>query len=294
VRNNRHTATQLYVDSEETLCPAYYDTAYVGRAKALGHANVSLHLSTPDSTYRWTHGYPNEVPDLAEAFDRFVPGILAGAYPEPRIDPTGRLTVLGFVTVRDFSLILGDGRAEAADLRYDVSGGSPEDARWFEVRSLTGAIAPAVLRLRGLAPHCPYVFQNEDLTHGTLDEEILWTDGAGRLEAAATIDSVSVLRTFREPSGLQEPATRPGAPRLVLSPNPFTDRLTVRFESTRPTAGTLRVYDAAGRLAATLAPAAGDPGVTIYQWTPRGSAAGRYYLEAPEGEVGRRSAVRLR
>jgi hypothetical protein len=151
-----------------------------------------------------------------------------------------------------------------------------------------------VLRLRGLAPHCPYVFQNEDLTHGTLDEEILWTDGAGRLEAAATIDSVSVLRTFREPSGLQEPATRPGAPRLVLSPNPFTDRLTVRFESTRPTAGTLRVYDAAGRLAATLAPAAGDPGVTIYQWTPRGSAAGRYYLEAPEGEVGRRSAVRLR
>jgi pimeloyl-ACP methyl ester carboxylesterase len=245
VRNNRYTAFQMYVDSQEATCPAYNDTTYLRIAADIGLANVSLDMSNPSSPYRWTHGYPSDYPDLVVAFDYFVPGILAGSYPAPVVDHTGEQTVIGYVSVRPYTLVLSDGKSEVADLTYDVSGDTETRARaWtFELSSRTGWVPVYTLLCHGFAPLTSYTFEDEDVTHGVMRTSQVRTDSSGELRLGSFLNTVSRLRIYRTDAAAVD-GKQVRSANIAVYPNPFGEAFTLRS----PGPARISIYDCQGRL----------------------------------------------
>jgi hypothetical protein len=117
--NNAQTATHLFCDAEEEICPLYFHSEYLARAVAHGCQNIQLHLSGPGDAVRWTHdrrGYT-----LADAEARYLPAILDGTTPQPEMPSEGSLTVLGFLKSRRFNIWLGDGQNAVANVKYSLA-----------------------------------------------------------------------------------------------------------------------------------------------------------------------------
>ncbi len=238
VENNRYTTFQMYVDEEENVCPAYNDTTYLRLAENLGHTNVSLNMSGPDSLHRWLHGYPPGS-HLVYAFSLFVPYIMLGSYPPPDLEPVGHQTVLGYLSVTPYRIVLGDGMSEVAGMSYDVSGtaAGPGDAWQFEIQSRTARIDSLRIELRGLRPTTLYAFEHEDLTHGEFHQTMISTDRLGRLDARAFVDTLSCFRFYEAPVGdATDPASRadPPAAQTILAlrafPNPCNGILNLQAD----------------------------------------------------------------
>jgi pimeloyl-ACP methyl ester carboxylesterase len=307
VRNNRYTRLQMYVDSEETICPVYNDTTYLRIALDLGHTNVSLNISTPDSLYRWYHSLPHNQPDLIRSFDYFVPGILGGTYAQPVLDRAGEQTILGYLRTEPYELVLAGGLDEVADLSYDIAGtaSSPDEAWWFELASRTGRIDPAQLIVHGLAPTTLHVVEEEDVTQGTVQTHLVWSDGVGTLEVAAIVDTVTAFGVYEQSTaGIRGPATSTARqPLLKIFPNPFRHTLVIRgtARADRP----VTIYDVAGRLVARLQPSVAcidcENGQTEWRWSGRSNSSdtrwssGVYFvvLEGHDGMVLGRRVVRI-
>jgi len=124
-RNALCTEVHLYWDEEETGCPPMLNTRFKAACDALGYRNCFVHESRKTDPVRWHHGYTTNWPELIEAEKEFVPRILSGAVPEPRLPKKGRLAVPGFVITRHFQLWVGNGKHGVADVEYDVSGAKP-------------------------------------------------------------------------------------------------------------------------------------------------------------------------
>jgi hypothetical protein len=288
VENCRRTAFHLFVDSAETTCPPYNDTTYARIALDAGLTNVALHVSTPDSLYRWLHGYPSQVPDLLQGIDRLLPGIFAGSYPAPAIEPAGDFTVLGYLRTAAFTIVPADGLSEVADLTYDISGTAttPQDAWSFALTSRTGPVSTLRLTLRGLAPSATYWVEDADVTHGTQHETLVDTDAAGVLSYATVLDTVSSIRVYRaDTQGVED---LPSGTRVTTFPNPCRGQLTILLRA--PAAQSPRLVDVSGRTIAVL----GRPAVSgercVWRWdgTDSGGAAapnGVYYFVLGAGSA---------
>jgi hypothetical protein len=259
VGNCRQTAFHLYVDSEELTCPPYNDTTYASTARGLGLVNVVLHVSTPDSLYRWIHGYPHQVPDLLHAIDALLPGVFDGSYPAPVLDPSGALTVLGYLRTAPFTIVLADGMSETADLTYDISGttASPEEAWRLDLTNRTGPAPQTDLRLRGLAPSTPFWVDDLDVLHGIHHQTVVESDAAGVIHYVTSLNTIAQIRVYRADWQAIPPDTArvsTGA-RMTVSPNPARGGLRISLDGIHASARspfTVRLLDAGGRTVAVL------------------------------------------
>lgn len=118
VVNNPYTTLQLFWDEEEEICPPYFNIEYRKAARALGYSNVIDHESRIGDPLRWIHAYPEDHPDLIQAEERFIPGIISGIYPEPGLQKQARMVVLGYIKTKMFTIWLGDGQNAVVECSY--------------------------------------------------------------------------------------------------------------------------------------------------------------------------------
>jgi len=122
VGNNSQTDIHLFWDSEEVVCPAYFNRAYAERARLLGQTNVTLHESRPEDRRRWRHGYPDDNSDLVTV-EPFIAECLQQPHvPTVVLNPVGEMTVVGYLITRAFVITLGDLTDSVAGLDYSVAG----------------------------------------------------------------------------------------------------------------------------------------------------------------------------
>jgi len=98
--------------------------------------------------------------------------------------------------------------------------------------------------------------------------------------------------SYTRPTGVGGDAIVQGPRLLPSSPNPFRASTSLRFELDAPTHVTLRVYDVAGRLTATLVDGRLDAGGHVETWDGtdvhgRGAAAGVYVAVLQAGNIRR-------
>jgi len=110
------TRFHLACDTEEQMCPMYLQETFIDAVKKVNDPNMVLHLSKPGDIHRWLHGYNNGYLNPAE--DAFMDDIEAIETPSQPMQPTGELTVLGFIVTPKFSIVLGTGDDAAARVRY--------------------------------------------------------------------------------------------------------------------------------------------------------------------------------
>lgn len=102
--NNGRTRLHIFWDEEENDCPGSMDEDFIRASRAAGHRNCVAHRSGKSDRFRWHHGYTTTWPELIEAENIFVPEILKRRVPEPRLPPTGRLVVPGYLVTRRFAI----------------------------------------------------------------------------------------------------------------------------------------------------------------------------------------------
>ena len=116
------------------------DEDFVRASHAAGHRNCIAHRSGKRDRVRWHHGYTTNWPELIEAEDIFVPEILQRRVPEPRLPPTGKLVVPGYLVTRQFAIWVQPagqpkpgGPSGVAEVLYHLDGTRTE----FTVLSVT-------------------------------------------------------------------------------------------------------------------------------------------------------------
>ena len=117
--NALNTEVHLFWDEEERQCPGRMNEIFAETARRSGHADVFCHQSRKDDKFRWYHGYPEDRGDLIGAEDLLVPRFLQRRQ-DLALPARGRLVVPGYVVTRSFRFWLGDGRAGAAEIEYDL------------------------------------------------------------------------------------------------------------------------------------------------------------------------------
>jgi len=97
----------------------------------------------------------------------------------------------------------------------------------------------------------------------------------GRIHSNVTVEGIYALG---ENPGVFSPEI-PGTPGLIgASPNPWSDQLTVRFSLPFPGNATLRLFDLAGRMVATLADGEFPAGLHSVVWNDCSVPAGVYFV----------------
>ena len=77
-------------------------------------------MNDPNELQYWPHGYPTaDQQDAAEGW--YVPGLLNGTIPQPKLNASDQLFVAGYVKTTPFTCWLGDGENTAGTLDYSLS-----------------------------------------------------------------------------------------------------------------------------------------------------------------------------
>ena len=137
--NNGLTRIHLFWDAEETGCPPILDTEFIAASRAAGHDNLVIHETQPGDAVRWIHNYRAHELQLQHGDALFVPEILAGTTPPPKLPPKGELVAAGYVVTKAFSVWVGDGTEGWVRVAYDLTGAEAkvevvENPRGCEVR----------------------------------------------------------------------------------------------------------------------------------------------------------------
>jgi pimeloyl-ACP methyl ester carboxylesterase len=112
-------------DEAETACPADMIEAFVANYRKSGLDNATTHVSKKTDPVRWIHNYRSSNRDLTKADDLFLPDVLTKDAKSPRIPPTGRLVVPGYLVTRQFQVWVEDGTKGQVTVEYDVRGAKP-------------------------------------------------------------------------------------------------------------------------------------------------------------------------
>jgi hypothetical protein len=138
--NNGRTRFHIFWDEEESACPGSMDEDFISANRVAGHRNCIAHLSRKADRVRWRHGYTTDWPELIQAENIFVPEILNRRVPEPRLPPTGKLVVVGYLVARHFEIWVQpavqprfSGPSGVAEVSYRLDGTRAE----FTVLSVT-------------------------------------------------------------------------------------------------------------------------------------------------------------
>jgi hypothetical protein len=89
-----------------------------------------------------------------------------------------------------------------------------------------------------------------------------------------------------DPTAILSASTPIGTLELQVSPSPFTNSLSIRYAAPNPQATEVRIYDASGRLEATLGTSTGTPGTRTLFWQPDPALSnGVYFVVLTAGEA---------
>ena len=119
VINNAYTNFHFFWDEKETICPVWMDTEYRRLAGELGYRNITAHESKETDKFRWLHSGG----DRASAVES--ERICMQLFTErnnaaPKLAPTGRLMVLGYLMTRRFGTLFGQGNDAVVQLDYEL------------------------------------------------------------------------------------------------------------------------------------------------------------------------------
>jgi hypothetical protein len=130
------------------------------------------------------------------------------------------------------------------------------------------------LDIRDFVPHDTFlaVFDTAYLVTGTYIIRF-WANG----ENNTNISNPPLVDTFNY-TGIAEAPITSRFSLDAVTPNPCADFTAIRFTLGRTTNVTLRVYDAAGNVAATLADGSRNAGSYTVHWNTSGVAAGVYFV----------------
>jgi len=127
--NSIHTEVHLFVNDNETICPpvnhasfalngAGNVTSHVGNSAAPSFEDFNGNgVEDPGERQLWPHGFPS-ANQQAAAEQWYRDRLRSGAIPEPQLDPSGTLRVVGFLRSRYFEVWPGDGQNAAAAISY--------------------------------------------------------------------------------------------------------------------------------------------------------------------------------
>jgi hypothetical protein len=136
----------------------------------------------------------------------------------------------------------------------------------------------------GLSPDTPYRWRARLVSDSPFFPGSIWFMHAGNSRGETDLRTALVVSAIEETSGSGK------QPSLGAGPNPFADRLSVRFELPQAGWTNLVVYDVQGRAVAVLADGLRTAGTQLVHWdgrtsTGRRAPAGAYFLRltAPGG-----------
>jgi hypothetical protein len=144
IANYRGGHIWLFHDQDDPSVPASQSEAVAHTLQSAG-LPFSVDISQLGDVHRWTHDFPDQVPDLIAAETVFMPSIVAKVYPEPPDSEAGTFLVAGYVDTKHFRLTLGAGDDETGSLVYDTNN------RVFTITTDRGA-TPYILILKGQVP----------------------------------------------------------------------------------------------------------------------------------------------
>ena len=137
----RNTCGKLHCfwDEEETACPPKMIDDFVAECRKAGRKNVAVHVSKKSDDARWIHAYRSSNRDLTKADDMFLPYMLVKAPASPKLAPTGKLVVPGYLVTRHFQVWIEDGQKGQVTIEYDARSDPPtvrvvENAKRYKVR----------------------------------------------------------------------------------------------------------------------------------------------------------------
>lgn len=99
---------------------------------AHGSDNFTADITGPGSGTRWLHAMPEYGEPVCLTENKWAPALVKGEHPVWAVPKSGSLRVMGYVVTKRFTIWLGNGTQEAADITYDVSSGT------YSVQTLTG------------------------------------------------------------------------------------------------------------------------------------------------------------
>lgn len=117
VGNLAGTRFHIAYDEEEVTCPPVMDQEFIAAARRANVDNMFVHISKPDDTHRWTHGYNTEG-HLSPIEDLFMDDIEKNDARAPEMPEAGELTVLGFLVTPRFTCFLGNGDDAVASVTF--------------------------------------------------------------------------------------------------------------------------------------------------------------------------------
>ena len=119
VVNNAYTNFHFFWDEQETICPVWMDTEYRRIAEELGYRNITAHESKERDKFRWLHAGGDRA-SAVESERICMPLFTERNNPAPRLAPSGRLTVLGYLMTRRFGTLFGQGNDAVVRLDYEL------------------------------------------------------------------------------------------------------------------------------------------------------------------------------
>jgi prolyl oligopeptidase family protein len=119
VVNNSYTNFHFFWDEKETICPVWMDTEYRRIASELGYGNITAHESKETDEFRWLHSGGDRA-SAVEAERICMPLFTERNNPAPKLAPTGRLMVLGYLMTRRFGTLFGQGNDAVVQLDYEL------------------------------------------------------------------------------------------------------------------------------------------------------------------------------
>lgn len=129
----------FFWDVDEGSCPPKINEIFVENYRRTGGDRVVVHASRRGDARRWSHSYRSLNADLIASDALFLPDVTAPKAVSPALPARGKLTVIGYLVTRRFSVWIGDGQQGQAVIDYDLTGPEPvvkvvDNPRGLDVR----------------------------------------------------------------------------------------------------------------------------------------------------------------
>ena len=124
----------LFHDETDTSVPIDQSQRVGEVLLAAGRTNYIEDYTGIGDNPRWTHALPTAGAEIIATEDIWGPVIAAKTVPPWTIPEVGSLKIRGYIVTKRFSIWLGDGTREAADLTYETTTGN------YTVTPTTGAM----------------------------------------------------------------------------------------------------------------------------------------------------------
>lgn len=140
IKNFSNGHLYLFHDIDDTVVPVMHSSRVASEMSKAGLSNYTTNYSNSGSTYRWSHGYPANGSSLSHTEDIWTPSVINTTHQDWSIPSSGKVRVSGWIKTKLFSIWLGTGVDDVADVSYDTS------TNTYNVIPLTGAMTVTIVQ----------------------------------------------------------------------------------------------------------------------------------------------------